>query len=177
MCDVDAAVLMRDFGQLDNFARPGKTRGHVLQRSRNPKRAVLHRVGDQFFHLLELSRRRRPIVIADHEFAYLGRADKGAEVDARALLIEAFEILVQRAPIDCKIEPAIEIFLLLQNPIIDWSNGFAFAGYLCGDAHHDFAHRPGIDQHVLLRLSQHVDETGRDDLSARVDFALSLRAP
>src|SRR5581483_637895 len=140
------------------------------------ERAVLHRIRNQAFHLSKLSSRRRTIVVTDHVFAHLRRADEGAEVYACALLVEPFKILVERAPIHRQVEATIEIFLLFQNAIVDRRYRFTFAGNLSRHAHHDLAHRAWIDQNVLFRLAEHVDEARRNDLSTRVDFALGFHA-
>ena len=63
--------------------------------------AVLHGLLDEGLHLLQLGRRRGAIVVANHSFADLCRADVRADVEWRALFFETAEIAIKRCPIDC----------------------------------------------------------------------------
>src|SRR3712207_2167217 len=100
MRGVDAAILACDLRELDQFVSFSKTRRHVLQRSRETKSAVQHRLGHELLHLVQLLRGWRAIVVTNYIRANLSSADERAEIHARALFLEAFEIFVERAPID-----------------------------------------------------------------------------
>src|SRR5438045_9130731 len=80
MRDVDAAVLMSDFGQLDNLISLRKARRHILKRGRNSESAIFHCLGDQHFHLLKFGRRWWSIVVSDDVFAQLRRAHESSTV-------------------------------------------------------------------------------------------------
>ena len=114
----------------------------------------------------------RAIIKTDDVLADLGRADKSRQVYAAALFLQAHEIFVERAPIDGQVVAAVEVFLFLDESFVDGRDRFAFAGYFGGHAHHHLAHRARIDQQVSFRLAQHVDEAGRHDHAARIDYAL-----
>src|SRR5436190_20464733 len=119
MSHVNTAVLMRDSRQFDDLVSLSKACRNVLQGSREPERAILHRIGDQLLHLFQLGNSGWPIVIADNVLADLRRTDEGAEVDARALLFQTIEVFAQRAPIYGQVETAVEIFRLFDLPFIN----------------------------------------------------------
>gem|GEM_PF-4711728 len=171
MRDVDPVVLARDFGEFDNLIRFGKARRDVLKGCGKTERALFHRHRDQRFHLLHLIRRRLTVVITDDVLANLRGADKGAEINAGTLPLKSLEVFVESAPVHFQIEVAIEIFLFLENAIVDRRDRFTLAGDFSGDALHHFAHRARIDQQKLFGLAQHVDKARRDDLPARIDHA------
>jgi hypothetical protein len=54
----------------------------VLERGRQPHRALPHGVAHQRLHRFELCRVRRAVVVAEDHPAHLGGAHEGGEVDA-----------------------------------------------------------------------------------------------
>ena len=62
------------------------------------------------------------------------------------------------------------------HPFVDRRDRLAFARDLRRDALRDLGRRAAVDQDVVLRLSEQVDEPGRDDEARGVDRALSRRA-
>ena len=64
-----------------------------------------------------------------------------------------------------------KVFLFFDLSFVDRCNRLAFASNLGGDTHHHFAHRARIDQQIGFRLAQHVDESGRNDETLRIDRA------
>ena len=66
------------------------------------------------------------------------------------------------------------IVLLLirtENGVAQRGDRFAFTGYLRGDALIDFRGQAGLDEDGVFRLSEHVDETGRNHFTVCIDGA------
>ena len=100
MREVDAAVACGDLGQLDDLVGRRKAIGHVLERRAEAERALLHGLRDDLPHLVELSRCRTAIVLADDVVAHTARADERRDVDRRTRsLVETFEVVAERTPI------------------------------------------------------------------------------
>jgi hypothetical protein len=59
--------------------------------------------------------------------------------------------------------------------VVDGRGGVAFAGDFGGNALVDLRGQPRIDQDGHLRLTEHVNEAGRDDFAVGVDGALAGR--
>ena len=113
---------------------------------------------------------------ANHQAADLGRSDIRAKIDAAALLRQALEIFLQRAPVGGDVVVLQDVGVLRVERVIGRRDRFAFAGDLRGHALGQFADRLLVDQQVELRLPQHVDEAGRDDESGGIDGALGSHA-
>src|SRR5580704_12136115 len=69
--EVNAVILRGDFGQLDNLFGFGVGARRINQGGGETDGAVLHRFSDDLFHLGQLFRRRRAILITNHDAAHL----------------------------------------------------------------------------------------------------------
>jgi hypothetical protein len=98
MRDIHAAVLGRDLAQLDEFFCGGIRRGRVDQRRGDAHRAFFHRFGHEGLHRLELRRRRRDVVPAEHVDSNGRRRDERADVGRHTALLQVIEILAERSP-------------------------------------------------------------------------------
>ncbi len=132
---------------------------------------MLHGVGGERFHLVQLGGGGRAIVIADDGGAELAGTDVGAEVQRRALLFETAEIAIEIRPINGEFVGlkkrlhGRESFFTLRG------DGGAFAGDFRGDALREFAERAIIEEQADFGLPQHVYKSWRDDATGSVDFA------
>jgi hypothetical protein len=157
-------MLRRDRRELDDLRGGREPVRDVLQRGAEPDRALLHRLGDQLPHALELGGRRRPIVLADHVVPDAARADEGGNVDRGTRpQLETPEVVAEGPPVLHDAEVLRGRGVLAGHPIVDRRDGRALAGHFRRDALEHLARRPAVDQHVEFRLSEQIDEAGRDD--------------
>ena len=77
---VNASVLCSHFGQFDQFGGFSVLPWRIDKRSRNSECALLHRLRDKSFHLLELFGSRRTIDVSKDRLSDLGRANVSADV-------------------------------------------------------------------------------------------------
>ena len=113
------------------------------------------------------------VVVAEDHAADLRGADVAGEVDADALLFEAREVLAEGAPVGSDVVVLVAGAIGLNDGIVEWRDGIAFAGDFGGDALEDFRGQARVDEDRQLGLAQHVDEAGSDDFAGGVDGALA----
>ena len=148
--------------------------GRIDQRAGNAQRAVFHGLLHERFHLIEFGGGGSAVVVADHRFADLRRADISANVEGRALFFQALEVAVERGPVNRE--------LVVIQKRLHWRNGFLilrrdgapFAGNFRGDSLRELAERAIVEQQRDFRLPEHIDETRRDDAALRIDFTLGV---
>ena len=162
--------------QRHELRRLGVGRRRVLERGREPHRAVPHRLAHQLPHPVQLGRRRVPVVVAQHHPAHLRGAHVGRQVDADALPLQAGVVLRQRPPVGRDADLVVARAVRLDDGVIERSRRPAFPGDLGGDALEDLGGQAGVRQDAELRLPQHVDEPRRHHVPPRVHHPLGLRA-
>src|SRR5205085_10425589 len=128
-------------------------------------------------HLFEFFRGRRAVVVADDVGAHLRRAYEGRDVEARALAFEPREVFAERAPVNVEVVAPVESLVLFYQTVVDGRDGAALARDFGRHSHHHLAHRARVYEDVLLRLTQHVYEAGRDDEPARINRASRAKEP
>src|SRR6266481_6348265 len=172
---VDAAELGGFRGEGDQLFGLGVGSGSVFESSGDPDGAVAHGLADQVFHLLKLSGRRLHVIIAEHDAADARCADVAGNIDADALLFEARKVFAKRTPVDLNVIVIVLLLVGAENGVVQRGNRFALAGDFRGDALIDFRGQARIDEDGVLRLSEHVDETGSNDFAAGVDGTSARR--
>ena len=170
MGEIAAPVPGRDSGQGDELVRTREAVRHVHQRRAHAEGALLHGLGRQLFHLVELGGRRRPVVVADHIAAQAPGPHKGGHVDRRMdPLLHAFKEIAQRPPIGDHTEVRGQRRGLRDHPVIDGRDGMPLPGHLRRHSLHDLGGGTVVDEQGELGLAQHVDETRSDDEPGGVD--------
>ena len=175
MGGVDAAEFRRLRSQGDQLIGLGVGSGRVLERSRDSDGAILHRLPDQFPHLVKLCRSGLLVVIAQHHAPDLRCANVAGQIDAHALLFQAGKVLLKAAPVGRDVIVIVAGAVGLDDGVIQGRDGTAFAGDLGRDALIDFRGQAGIHQDGQLRLAQHVDKAGSDNHAVDINRARALR--
>ena len=137
--------------------RPGTYCSGVLT-----ERALLHRLLDQLFHRVEFLRIRRLLVVADHVGAKAAGADKGADVDRRAILLEAREVFAERPEIEHDLEAVVGGLRRLDQRFVERRDRRSLPGNLRRHALRNLAGRSRVHKDVEFRLAEHVDEARSD---------------
>ena len=137
---------------------PGVRRGRILERRSRPRpRPRASRPG-RAPACCPAPAARRPIAVAQHHPAHLGRAHVARQVDADALRLQPGEVLAQRAPV--RREPVV-LVVGRSAAMIESLSGPAELPSprdLGGDALEDLRRHARVDQDGELGLPQHVDE-------------------
>lgn len=145
--------------------------GSVFERSRDADGAVAHGLAHKLFHLLKLDGRGLDVVVAEHHASDARSAHIAGNVDSNASLLEPGEVFPKRPPVGLN---AVVIVLLLigaKNGVVQRGDGFALAGDFRGYPLENLRRQAGVDKDGVLRLSEHVDETGSNNHVARIDGA------
>ncbi len=159
--DVHPVVLGDDLGERDEFVGVGKAPRRIDERRGDAHRALLHGGADDGPHLVELLRRRGPIVVADDVLAWGRGADERRDIRGDAALLEVPQVLVQRGPLDVVLDVALAADHLLLHGVVERAHGVALAHDLEGHALADVALRVAVLDERLGGPRQHVDESGR----------------
>ncbi len=166
---VHAAVAPSRLRERDDLLGRSVDGGCVLERCRQPEGSLLHRGVDQSHHVCQLFGRGVAVLLADHGEADLRRPDERGDVDGAPGAREVREVAVQIAPI------LLDAVLLHPRGIVndeqvgEGRDRTAFTGDFRRDALGHLAEDPVVDQDAPFRLTEHVDEAGRDDEPANVE--------
>ena len=153
---VEAAGGAGGTRQRDELVGLGVGVGRVDQPGGHAVGALLHGVGDEPRHLLQLGRLRRAFVVAHHVLAHLAEPDVRQQVDRRLRPLDGREVAGEVAP-----APLGGRFLRRDRA--------AFADHFGRDALADLALRVAVDEQREVRVRMRIDEAGRHHLAAGVD--------
>src|SRR5579859_3548139 len=147
------------------------TRG-IDKGSGKAESTLLHGGRDQRFHLLQLSRGRRPIDVAEHRLPDLRGPHVGAQVGGGAGFFQTAEIAHEVLPVDGEVVVVQNDFLRRYRELVLRSDGAAFPGDFAGDALRQFALGTVVDQQGQFRLAQLIDEAWTHHHAGGIDLAL-----
>ena len=143
--------------------------GRVFKRGRNSYRPVFHGLSHQGFHLYELLRRWLLVVVTEHHAADLCRAYIARQIDAHSLFFQPGKILTEGPPVGIDVVVLIARLIGANDCVIERSGTSPLAGNLSGDSLIDFRRQARVHQDGHLRLSQHVDKAGSDNLALGIN--------
>ena len=172
---VNAAVFGCFARERDQLVGLGVGRRRILQRAGDADGTILHGVIHEQPHLRQLVGRRLHVGIAEHHAAHAGGAHIACEVDAHALVLKAREVFAERGPVGMDVQMFKAGAVSFNDGGVEGRGGVAFAGDLGCDSLVDLRRNARIHQHGQFRLSQHVDESGCDNLAVSVDGLLAGR--
>ena len=167
--EIGAAVTRGDLGQSDQLFGRGVEVGNVLERGGYAKGAVEHRLIHQRLHAGQLLRCRGPVLASKDDRAHGARAYEGSQVHPRAAALEELEVAAERRPAGPHAVLAIDVLVLLEQLLVERSDGLPLTRDFGGDSLHHLRGGPRIDEQVVLGLAEKVDETRRDYQVAGVD--------
>ncbi len=163
-----------DLRERDEVGGVGERVGRVLQRRCDAESALVHRLGDQRAHLVELVGRRLARVEADDVLAQRARADERCDVGRDPARGEPVEVAAEGRPPDLVLDVLLPVARALVHVVAERPHR-ALAEHLERDALAQLALRAAVLDQRLLRVRQHVDEAGRDREPGRIDLALAVR--
>src|SRR5882724_498449 len=175
MGSVDATEFRGFGGEGDQLFGFCVGSGSVLERSGNADGAIAHGLADEFFHLFELRGGGLHVIIAEHHAPHARGAHVAGEIDSHALLLDAGKILAKGPPVGLNMILVVVLLIGAKNGVVQGSDRFTFAGDFRGDALIDLGGQAWIDKDGALRLTEHVDEAGGNNFSARIDGASAGR--
>ena len=161
-------------GESDQLFGLGVGSGSVFERSGDADGAVAHGLAHEAPHLLELCERGLNVVIAEHHATDARGSYVAGNVDSDVLLFEPGKVFAKRSPVDVNTIVIVLLLIRFENRVIQRSDRLALAGDFRGDPLIDFRRQARIDEDGVIGLAEHVDETGSDDLAARIDGAGTL---
>src|SRR5262249_16837654 len=136
--------------------------------------ALLHRLRNQLLHLLDLRRRRAPVLEADDHAPYLLRRDARGDVDRRTFLIETPEVAIESGPVDIDAAPPLGLLLVfLEHAALERRHRHALADHVERHALAYFAFAIAVGNDRVVGMGVEVDEARRDDHALGVDHALA----
>ena len=168
---VNAAELGGFPGQGDQLFGLGVGSGGIFERSGDPHGAVAHGLAYKFFHVLQLGGRGLHIIVTEHHPPDARGAYVAGKVDSDALLLEPGKVFAERPPVDLNVVMIVLLLIGAENGVVQRGDGFALAGDFRGDPLENLRRQAGVDKDGVLRLSEHVDETGSNNHAARIDGA------
>ena len=169
MRDVHSAAQRRFTRQCNQFRRFGISVRVVDQRRGHPQRTLLHRLPDQSPHLRKLRRRRLHIIFSQHIDAHGAGTHECGHIGCDTLALQLLEILAERGPVDVVMQVALLAFHFFFHDRRQRPHGI-LAHDLERHTLRDVAERSLVHEQRFLRMSQHIDEPGRDRLAVRIDF-------
>src|SRR5262249_32686666 len=141
---------------------------------RQVHRALLHRLRDELFHLLDLGGGRRPILEPDDNAAHLLRRDARGDVDRGPLPAEAAEVAVERGPVDVDAAAALRLLaIFLEHAALQRRDRHALPDHVEGDALAHFAFAIAVGQDRVVGVGVEIDEARRHHHALGVDHALA----
>ena len=125
----------------------------------------------KFFHVLQLGGRGLHIIVTEHHPPDARGAYVAGKVDSDALLLEPGKVFAERPPVDLNVVMIVLLLIGTENGVVQRGDGFALAGDFRGDPLENLRRQAGVDKDGVLRLSEHVDETGSNNHAACIDGA------
>ncbi|MGX1118375.1 hypothetical protein RKD37_003738 [Streptomyces ambofaciens] len=178
---VVAAVRRHHPAQLGQLGVLGVHAGRVRQPRRHADRALLHALGDQAPHVLQLRLSGLPVVPADGEGAHRALRDQVGRVD-RDAPVQPVQVLADRPPVEVDVvaravPPGDRAAHLAEGAVVDRRvRQPVLADDLQGDALRGLGAVVGVPQQCQVAVGVHVDEAGGEDQALGVQLAACLGA-
>jgi hypothetical protein len=135
----------------------------------------MHRVAHQGLHLLQFAGGGGTVAIADHRAPDLRRAHIARKIDSHALLFEARKEFPKGVPGRVDLIVFVAGAVGFAKGVGEWRGGTAFSRDFGGDALVDLRRQMRVHQDGSFRLSEHIDEAGRDGKTGGIDSLFGSR--